>query len=86
MASAQQTKYTLDESRLPEAWYNLAADLPVPPPQVQWLAPGELPLLLALVGEHLGYSRPRFRTDHTLPPDPAGGILAARRAAATGVC
>ena len=28
MASAQQTKYTLDESRLPEAWYNLAADLP----------------------------------------------------------
>ncbi len=25
-------KYLLDESRLPEAWYNIAADLPVPPP------------------------------------------------------
>ena len=25
-------KYVLDESRLPDAWYNLAADLPSPPP------------------------------------------------------
>jgi tryptophan synthase beta chain len=31
-------KYVLDESRLPEAWYNLAADLPSPPPPV--LHPG----------------------------------------------
>jgi tryptophan synthase beta chain len=31
-------KYVLDESRLPEAWYNLAADLPEPPPPV--LHPG----------------------------------------------
>jgi len=31
-------KYVLDESKLPEAWYNLAADLPEPPPPV--LHPG----------------------------------------------
>ena len=31
-------KYVLDESRLPEAWYNIAADLPAPPPPV--LHPG----------------------------------------------
>ena len=29
---AEQTKYVLDESRLPEAWYNIMADLP-------WLRP-----------------------------------------------
>src|SRR5512134_4115615 len=33
-----QVKYVLDESRLPEAWYNIAADLPAPPPPV--LHPG----------------------------------------------
>src|SRR5687768_12342928 len=26
-----QTKFVLDESRIPRAWYNIAADLPVPP-------------------------------------------------------
>ena len=31
-------KYTLDESKLPEAWYNIAADLPEPLPPV--LHPG----------------------------------------------
>jgi len=35
---SDQVKYVLDESRLPEAWYNLAADLPKPPPPV--LHPG----------------------------------------------
>ncbi|MDB5075110.1 MAG: pyridoxal-phosphate dependent TrpB-like enzyme [Chloroflexi bacterium] len=29
---AEQTKFLLDESRLPEAWYNIMADLPAPPP------------------------------------------------------
>ena len=28
---AQATKYLLDESRMPTHWYNIAADLPVPP-------------------------------------------------------
>ena len=28
----ETVKYTLDESKLPDAWYNLAADLPEPPP------------------------------------------------------
>jgi tryptophan synthase beta chain len=37
---ADQVKYVLDESRLPEAWYNLAADLPEPLPPV--LHPGTL--------------------------------------------
>ncbi len=27
----RQTKFVLDESRIPRAWYNIAADLPVPP-------------------------------------------------------
>ena len=33
-----QTKYLLDESRMPRHWYNIAADLPAPPPPV--LHPG----------------------------------------------
>ena len=35
---SDQVKYVLDEDRLPEAWYNNAADLPAPPPPV--LHPG----------------------------------------------
>ncbi len=27
----EQYKYNLDESRLPKAWYNINADMPVPP-------------------------------------------------------
>jgi tryptophan synthase beta chain len=38
MSAVQQTKFLLDESRMPAAWYNLAADLPVPLPPV--LHPG----------------------------------------------
>src|SRR3954463_13930123 len=34
----RQTKYVLDESRIPRAWYNIAPDLPVAPPPV--LHPG----------------------------------------------
>jgi tryptophan synthase beta chain len=34
----ETVKYVLDEKRLPEAWYNIAADLPSPPPPV--LHPG----------------------------------------------
>jgi tryptophan synthase beta chain len=37
---AESIKYTLDESRIPKHWYNLAADLPKPPPPV--LHPGTL--------------------------------------------
>ena len=36
----ESVKYLLDESRMPKAWYNLVADLPVPPPPV--LHPGTL--------------------------------------------
>jgi tryptophan synthase beta chain len=38
MAHDKQTKFLLDESRMPQAWYNLAADLPQPLPPV--LHPG----------------------------------------------
>jgi tryptophan synthase beta chain len=31
---SDEIKYVLDESRLPKFWYNIAADLPVPPPPV----------------------------------------------------
>ena len=34
------TKILLDESEMPTQWYNLVADLPVPPPPV--LHPGTL--------------------------------------------
>jgi tryptophan synthase beta chain len=37
----ETVKYVLDESRLPEAWYNLAADLPSPPPPVLHPGTGE---------------------------------------------
>ena len=36
----ERIKYLLDESRLPKAWYNINADMPVPPPPV--LHPGTL--------------------------------------------
>ena len=35
-----QTQYLLDASRMPTHWYNIAADLPTPPPPV--LHPGTL--------------------------------------------
>ena len=31
---SEQTKYLLDESQLPKAWYNINADAPFPPPPV----------------------------------------------------
>ena len=34
-------KYTLPEQRIPEAWYNIVADLPAPPPPVLHPATGE---------------------------------------------
>ena len=37
---AEQTKFLLDESKLPQAWYNINADMPVPPQPV--LHPGTL--------------------------------------------
>ena len=37
---ADSIKYVLEESRIPQAWYNLMADLPSPPPPV--LHPGTL--------------------------------------------
>jgi tryptophan synthase beta chain len=36
--AADRTKFTLDEDRIPRSWYNIAADLPTPPPAV--LHPG----------------------------------------------
>jgi tryptophan synthase beta chain len=58
-------KYLLDERRLPAAWYNLAADLPVPPPPVlhpgthQPVGPGDLePLFpMALIEQEVSTAR-----------------------------
>ena len=58
-------KYVLDETRLPEAWYNLAADLPEPPPPVlhpgtgQPVGPDDLaPLFpMALIGQEVSGER-----------------------------
>ena len=47
-ADPRQTKFVLDESRIPRAWYNIAADLPSPPPPPlhpgtgQPIGPGDL--------------------------------------------
>lgn len=62
---AEQTKYTLDESRLPEAWYNIVADLPTPPPPPRHpgtgepLGPGDLaPLFpMALIEQEVSAER-----------------------------
>jgi tryptophan synthase beta chain len=32
VSHSRRTKFILDEDRIPRAWYNIAADLPVPPP------------------------------------------------------
>jgi tryptophan synthase beta chain len=47
-AEPRQTKFVLDESRIPRSWYNIAADLPSPPPPPlhpgtgQPIGPGDL--------------------------------------------
>ncbi|HEY7700995.1 MAG TPA: TrpB-like pyridoxal phosphate-dependent enzyme [Candidatus Limnocylindrales bacterium] len=47
-ADPRHTKFVLDESRIPRSWYNIAADLPEPPPPVlhpgtgQPIGPGDL--------------------------------------------
>ena len=47
-ATADRTRYLLDEDRIPRAWYNIAADLPTPAPPVlhpgtgQPIGPGDL--------------------------------------------
>ena len=61
----RQTKFVLDESRIPRAWYNIAADLPVPqspplhPGTRQPLGPDDLaPLFpMALIGQEVSAER-----------------------------
>ena len=61
----RQTKFILDESRIPRAWYNIAADLPVPPaPPLhpgthQPIGPADLaPLFpMALIGQEVSTER-----------------------------
>ncbi len=61
----RQTKFVLDESRIPRAWYNIAADLPVPlwpplhPATHQPLGPDDLaPLFpMALIGQEVSAER-----------------------------
>jgi tryptophan synthase beta chain len=37
--TGDRTNFTLDEDRIPRAWYNIAADLPTPAPPVLHPAP-----------------------------------------------
>jgi tryptophan synthase beta chain len=61
----RQTKFVLDESRIPRAWYNIAADLPVAPPPplhpgtFQPIGPDDLaPLFpMALIGQEVSTER-----------------------------
>ena len=61
----RQTKFVLDESRIPRAWYNIAADLPVPPSPyspsgyARPLGPDDLaPLFpMALIGQEVSAER-----------------------------
>ena len=61
----EPTKYLLDESAIPAAWYNLQADLPSPPPAVlhpgtrQPVGPDDLaPLFpMALIGQEVSAER-----------------------------
>src|SRR6188768_2512266 len=61
----RQTKFVLDESRIPRAWYNIAADLPSPPAPVlhpgtgQPIGPADLaPLFpMALIGQEVATDR-----------------------------
>ena len=62
---SDQVKYVLDETQIPKAWYNLAADLPVPLPPVlhpgtkQPVGPGDLePLFpMALILQEVSAER-----------------------------
>jgi tryptophan synthase beta chain len=64
-ADPRQTKFVLDETRIPRAWYNIAADLPVPPaPPLhpgthQPIGPDDLaPLFpMALIGQEVSAER-----------------------------
>jgi tryptophan synthase beta chain len=61
----RRTKFILDEDRIPRAWYNIAADLPVPPQPylhpatLQPLGPDDLaPLFpMALIGQEVSAER-----------------------------
>jgi tryptophan synthase beta chain len=65
LADPRQTKFVLDESRIPRSWYNIAADLPVPqapplhPGTHQPLGPDDLaPLFpMALIGQEVSGER-----------------------------
>ena len=64
-SSSRRTKFILDEDRIPKSWYNIAADLPVPPAPVlhpgtgQPIGPADLaPLFpMALIGQVVSKDR-----------------------------
>src|ERR1700729_2876079 len=62
---SEQTKFSLGEDRIPQAWYNIVADLPAPPPPVlhpgthEPVGPDDLaPLFpMALIGQEVTTDR-----------------------------
>src|ERR1041384_7967623 len=65
MSMSDTVKYLLDESRIPKRWYNIAADLPSPPPPVLHPGTGEpvgpddlAPLFpMAIIGQEVSTDR-----------------------------
>ena len=84
-SSSRRTKFILDEDRIPRTWYNIAADLPVPPEPVlhpgtgQPIGPDDLaPLFpMALIGQVVSKDReieipePVHRCLPAVSPEPA---------------
>ena len=68
----ERTRYILDEDRIPRSWYNIAADLPSPPPPPlnpgtgQPIGPGDLAPLFPMELIKWHPPRPATRTDKSL--------------------
>ena len=94
-SSPRRTKFILDEDRIPRTWYNIAADLPVPPEPVlhpgtgQPIGPSDLaPLFpMALIGQVVSKDReieipePVRRRLPAVPAEPAVPGASARAGA-----
>ena len=77
MTDPKQTKFVLDESKLPKSWYNIAADLPKPLPPVlhpgtlKPVGPDDLAQPQDLRPQRVGVGRQRGVVRHGGPPGPA---------------
>ena len=92
VSSSRRTKFILDEDRIPRAWYNIAADLPVPPAARrsipgtgQPIGPGDLaPLFPMELIKQVVSTRPRDRDPRAGPRGLRALPAVARSTAPTG--